>query len=224
MISRTYEVELPYGWESISWILAKPEKTLPFFPYFKEFKGEKVRFEVPRFIFKFGYEFTLDYGVQGNKAVYTFRGDRGILTITFEMKGRSLLVTASWSGFGEILMGKPLETFTRGIGEAIREFCSAAKCPVHMQERVENLTPELLVSLIKKTVLEVGRSFLLEGYSKDGSYFSIKVSNGILQELKIREDESESIVETEVPITALEKELLNGIPTGRSFRIRVYRD
>lgn len=222
MKSKTFEVDLSYGWGSISWILSRPEKTLPFFPYFKELRGNKVRFEVPRFVFNFGYEFTLDYSIQENKAIYTFRGEKGILTITFEMDENKLKITASWSGFGEILMGKPLENFTRGIGTAIAEFCSAAKCPIQAREEtVENLTPDLLVALIKRAVLEVGRNFRLEGQSEEGSYFSIIVSDGVLRELKIKKESRESIVKAEVPVTSLDGDLFSDVPTNMRFRIKI---
>lgn len=82
MRAKSYEVELPYGWETLQAVLSEPQKTLPFFPYFESFQDGKVRFKVPRFIFNFGYEFELDVGMDRNEAIYTFRGERGILTIT----------------------------------------------------------------------------------------------------------------------------------------------
>ncbi|MEO2151732.1 MAG: hypothetical protein ABGW50_03655 [Thermococcus sp.] len=224
MKSRTSEVELPYGWETLQVILSEPEKTLPFFPYFESFKEGRVRFKVPRFIFNFGYEFDLTVGFQDGRAVYTFTGERGILTITFEMTGRKLKVTASWAGFGEALMGKPLENFARGIAEAIKEFCSSMACPVvrfdGSEGEVEHITPETAPALVKRIAMEFGKDFLLEGEAEDGTYLAVKVQDGNLRELRVRWGMKESVIQADVPIVKLGPELFEGLPLNKKFRIK----
>ncbi|WP_456453563.1 hypothetical protein [Thermococcus sp.] len=224
MKMKSFTVGLPYGWETLKLLLSEPEKTLPFFPYFESLTGRSVRFRVPRFIFNFGYEFKLDVGFSENEAIYTFRGDRGILTVTFLMEGRSLTVTASWAGFGEVLMGKPLENFARGIAEAVKEFCSAKACPVLKSEEsggeVENITPETAPALIKHFALELGKDFSLEGTADDGTYLSVRVENGNLKEIRVREGMRESAIETNVPVVEIEGELFEGLPLNKRFRIK----
>jgi len=224
MKTRSWEVELPYGWETLLVILSEPKKTLPFFPYFDGIDGNRVRFKVPRFIFNFGYEFELDVGIGRNEVIYTFRGDKGILTVTFKMDGKKLRVTASWAGFGETFMGKPLENFARGIAEAIKEFCSSVACPVVRfqgnEGEVEHITPETAPALIKRIAMELGKDFILEGEAEDGTYLAIKVQDGILRELKVRHGMKESVIEAEIPVIELGSEPFEGLPLDKKFKIR----
>ncbi|WP_297548850.1 STK_08120 family protein [Thermococcus sp.] len=224
MKSKSWEVELPYDWETLILILSEPEKTLPFFPYFEKFERGRVKFKVPRFIFNFGYEFELDVGIGRNEVIYTFRGDKGILTVTFKMIGRKLRVTASWAGFGETFMGKPLENFAKGIAEAIREFCSSMACPVvrfHGSEgEVEHITPETAPALVKRVAMEFGKDFILEGEAEDGTYLAITVKDGNLKELRVRQGMKESVIEADIPVIELGKELFEGLPLDKKFKIR----
>ncbi|WP_297476244.1 hypothetical protein [Thermococcus sp.] len=224
---RTWEVEVYYGWETLVLILSEPEKALPFFPYFEGMDGDRVRFKVPRFIFNFGYEFELDVGVGREEVIYTFHGKRGILTVTFCMSRKKLRVTASWAGFGEALMGKPLENFARGIAEAIREFCSSMTCPLvklHGSEgEVERITPETAPALVKRVAMEMGKDFTLEGWADDGTYLAVKVRDGILRELRVRHGTNESVIESDVPLLELGKEVFEGIPLNKKFRIKAER-
>ncbi|WP_343232455.1 hypothetical protein [Thermococcus sp. 5-4] len=228
--TRSYEVELPHSWEGLQVILSEPEKTLPFFPYFESLHGDTVRFNVPRFIFDFGYEFTLALGFRRNAAVYTFTGEKGVLTVTFEMQGNRLKVTASWSGFGELLMGKPLENFARGIAEAIRDFCSAqATCPVLELESdegvVHHVTPESAPALIKRIVWELrGEDFMLEGVSENGVRISATVRGGRLVRLTVRDSQNkETVVEADLPVLEVGPELFDGLPLDDMFKIKVRR-
>jgi hypothetical protein len=72
--SRSWEVDINGDWDVLKTILSEPERILPLFPYFKELKEDRVRFEVPRFIFNFGYEFELGISFGNSEIVYTFRG------------------------------------------------------------------------------------------------------------------------------------------------------
>ncbi|ASJ08961.1 hypothetical protein A3L11_06870 [Thermococcus siculi] len=228
MKTRSWEVSISHPWESLQVILSEPEKTLPFFPYFESIDGDTARFKVPRFIFNFGYEFKLAVGFQGRKAVYTFTGDKGILTITFEMTGDRLRVTASWAGFGEALMGKPLENFARGIAEAIRDFCDAqATCPVAELKGdegvVERITPETAPALIKRIAWELkGKDFVVEGTAEDGTFLSVTVRGGKLLRLDVRDAGGrKSTIEADVPLLELGNEIFEGLPLDKEFRIKV---
>jgi hypothetical protein len=228
MKTKGWEIELPYPWESLQVVLSEPEKTLPFFPYFESISGTKVRFKVPRFIFNFGYEFDLTVGFQEGRAVYTFTGDRGILTITFDMEGKRLRVTASWAGFGEAFMGKPLENFARGIAEAIGDFCSAqASCPVAKisgnEGVVEHITPETAPALIKRVSWELeGRDFLLEGKAEDGTRLSTEVRGGKLVRLVVEDPSGRrSVIESDVPVLELDGEVFRGLPLEKRFEVKV---
>jgi len=222
MKSKSYEVDVSVDWEVLKTLLSEPRKTLPFFPYFESFKGNRVRFKVPRFIFNFGYEFDVTVST-GDKVVYTFQGDKGILTVTFE-KTPKLKVTASWAGFGETFMGKPLENFARGIAEAIKEFCTSVTCPAirlsGSEGEVENITPETAPALVKRVAMEVGKDFILEGEAEDGTYLSLTVRGGRLKELRVKKGTKESVLETDVPVTELESELFEGLPLEGRFRVR----
>ncbi|ASJ12194.1 hypothetical protein [Thermococcus thioreducens] len=225
---KSYEVELPHSWDSLQVVISEPEKTLPFFPYFESLHGDTVRFKVPRFIFDFGYEFKLALGFMKNGAVYTFTGEKGVLTVTFEMQGKGLKVTASWSGFGELLMGKPLEIFARGIAEAIRDFCSAqATCPVLELESeegvVHHVSPESAPALIKRIVWELrGEDFVLEGISEKGVKLSATVRNGRLVRLTVRDPlNKETVVEADLPVLEVTPELFEGLPLDGAFKIKV---
>ncbi|WP_297465131.1 STK_08120 family protein [Thermococcus sp.] len=224
MKSKSVEIDVPASWETLQVILSEPERTLPFFPYFESFQNGRVRFKVPRFIFNFGYEFELDVGIGRNEVIYTFRGEKGILTVTFKMIGRKLRVTASWAGFGEALMGKPLENFAKGIAEAIREFCSSMACPVvrfHGSEgEVEHIIPETAPALVKRVAMEFGKDFILEGEAEDGTYLAIKVKDGNLKELRVRRGMKESAIEADVPVIELGKEVFEGLPLDKKFKIR----
>jgi len=229
MKTKSWEVELPAAWESLKIILSEPEKTMPFFPYFESIEGTKVKFRVPRFIFNFGYEFELSVGFQKNKAVYVLTGNRGTLTITFEMHGHTLRVTASWAGFGETFMGKPLENFAKGIAEAIREFCSAqAACPVVREtptgKLAENITPELAPALIKRVYWELeGADFSMEGVAEDGTTLKVEVRDGKLKNLTVQKGGMESTIEADVPVLELDKELFEGLPLDKRFTIEIKR-
>ena len=227
MKTKSWEVELPASWENLQAVLSEPEKTLPFFPYFEGMEGMKVRFKVPRFIFNFGYEFELAVGFQGNRAVYTLTGKRGILTITFEMVNKRLRVTASWAGFGEALMGKPLENFAKGIAEAIREFCSAqTACPVikfgGSGGEVEHITSETAPALIKRVFWEMeGSDFIITGRAEDGTILRAEVKEGKLRRLVIGEGGKVTEIEADVPVLELEGELFEGLPLEKKFKIEV---
>lgn len=228
MKTKSWEVPISYPWESLQVILSEPEKTLPFFPYFEGIEGNRVRFKVPRFIFNFGYEFGFTIGFQGKKAVYTFTGDRGILTITFEVAEERLRVTASWAGFGEALMGKPLENFARGIAEAIRDFCDAqASCPILKLEEyggtVEHVTPETAPALLKRISWELmGRDFVVEGTAEDGTTLSATVRDGRLVRLDVGEPSGKkSAIEADIPVLELGSDLFKGLPLGKDFKIVV---
>ncbi|ACJ15925.1 hypothetical protein TON_0440 [Thermococcus onnurineus NA1] len=228
--TKSWEVEIPHPWESLEVILSEPEKTLPFFPYFESISGDTVRFKVPRFIFDFGYEFKLAVGFRKMGAVYTFTGDKGVLTVTFEMIGNKLKITASWSGFGEMFMGKPLEIFAKGIAEAIRDFCNAqAACPVVAiageEGIVEHITPETAPALIKRISWELqGQDFTIEGVSEDGTILSATVKNGYLVQLAVRDAQGmETTIEAEVPVLELTSELFEGLPLREKFKIKVKR-
>ncbi|NJE30912.1 hypothetical protein E3E38_07635 [Thermococcus sp. 18S1] len=230
MKTKSWEVEISHPWESLQVILSEPEKTLPFFPYFEDIQGDRVRFKVPRFIFNFGYEFKLTVGFQERRAVYTFTGDRGILTITFEVVDGRLRVSASWAGFGEALMGKPLDNFARGIAEAIRDFCNAqASCPVAKIQNgkgvVERITPETAPALIKRVSWELkGEDFILEGRAEDGTFLSAAVRGGKLTRLTVRDPEGKkSIIEADIPVLELGSDLFEGLPLNREFTIEVKR-
>jgi len=227
MKSKSFEVELPYPWETLLLILSEPKKTLPFFPYFEKFEGNRVKFKVPRFIFNFGYEFELDVGIGKDEIIYTFTGERGILTVRFKMKGNRLKVTASWAGFGETFMGKPLENFAKGIAEAIKEFCSSMACPVvkfdGKEGEVEHITPETAPALVRRVAMEMGKDFILRGWSEDGTYLSIKVVDGNLKEIHVKHGLKESTVETDIPIVELDSELFKGLPLNRKFKIKAKR-
>ncbi len=226
MKMKSWEVPISYPWESLQVVLSEPEKTLPFFPYFEGINGDRVRFKVPRFIFNFGYEFTLAVGFQGRKAVYTFTGERGILTVVFEVEDSKLRVTASWAGFGEAFMGKPLENFARGIAEAIKDFCEAqVKCSATALngEVVEYISPETASALIKRIAWELqGRDFELRGIAEDGTVLSAKIQEGKLVRLDVMDTQNRrSTIEADVPVLELESELFRGLPLGKEFRIKV---
>ncbi|BAD85058.1 hypothetical protein TK0869 [Thermococcus kodakarensis KOD1] len=225
MKSRRWEVEVNVDWDVLKTILSEPKKTLLFFPYFKEFDGQKVRFEVPRFIFNFGYEFELDVGFGNSEAIYTFRGERGILTVTFKVQNGRLKVTADWAGFGEALMGKPLEIFASGIAEAVQEFCTSLKCPVvKVSEEggeVTRITPDSAPALLKRLALEFGTSFMVEGTADDGTYLAAKVVNGKLVELRLKQGTRESVISTDVSVVELDEGLFEDLPLDRSFKIKV---
>ena len=227
MKTKSWEVELPASWESLKVVLSEPEKTMPFFPYFEDMEGTRVNFKVPRFIFNFGYEFELAVGLQGKGAVYTLTGKRGILTIAFEMVDKRLRVTASWAGFGETLMGKPLENFAKGIAEAIKEFCSAqASCPVVRETPrgriVEKITPELAPALIKRVFWELeGGNFTMTGRAEDGTILRAEVKEGKLRRLVVEEGGKVTTIEADVPVLELEGELFEGLPLDKKFRIEV---
>jgi len=224
MKSKSFEVELPYPWETLLMILSEPEKTLPFFPYFEKFEGNMVKFKVPRFIFNFGYEFELDVGIGKDEIIYTFTGERGILTVRFKMKGNRLKVTASWAGFGETFMGKPLENFAKGIAEAIKEFCSSMACPVVKfsgnEGEVEHVTPKTAPALIKRIAVELGKDFILEGWAEDGTYLAVMVRDGNLKELNVKHGMKESLIEADIPIMELGSEPFEGLPLDKRFKIK----
>lgn len=227
MKTKSWEVKLPASWESLKIILSEPEKTMPFFPYFESIEGMKVKFKVPRFIFNFGYEFELAVGFQENKAVYTLTGNRGILTITFEMRGNNLKVTASWAGFGETLMGKPLENFAKGIAEAIREFCSAQMaCPVVKETPTgriaENITPELAPALIKRVFWELeGADFVMKGTAEDGTVLRVEIREGKLTRLVVEDGGNITDIEADVPVLELDKDLFEDLPLDKRFTIEI---
>ena len=227
MKTKSWEVPISHPWESLQMILSEPEKTLPFFPYFEGMDGDRVRFKVPRFIFNFGYEFKLAVGFKEGMAVYTFTGDRGILTITFEMEGGKLRVTASWAGFGEALMGKPLENFAKGIAEAVREFCSSMTCPVVRMAAnegvVENITPETAPAFLKRIAAEMGTDFRVEGVAEDGTHLTATVRGGRLRELAVETGKGKSVIEADVPLLELGKEVFEGLPLNKKFRIKAER-
>ncbi|NJE06467.1 hypothetical protein E3E36_10005 [Thermococcus sp. M36] len=225
---RSYEVELPHSWEGLQVVLSEPEKTLPFFPYFESIDGDIVRFRVPRFVFDFGYEFKLAVGFRSDGAVYTFTGEKGVLTVTFEMRGNLLRVTASWSGFGELLMGKPLENFARGIAEAIKDFCDAqARCPVARLNSnegvVEHISPETAPALIKRIAWELrGKDFVVEGLADDGTTLSATVKDGKLVRLDVRDSSGRmSTIEADVLILELSRELFENLPLEKEFKIKI---
>jgi len=221
---RSCEVELPHSWDGLQVVISEPEKTLPFFPYFENLHGDTVRFKVPRFIFDFGYEFKLAIGFMRNGAVYTFTGEKGVLTVTFEMHGNRLKVTASWAGFGELFMGRPLETFARGIAEAMKEFCSSMTCPVVKfngnEGEVEHVTPETAPALIKRIAVELGKDFILEGWAEDGTYLAATVRDGNLKELKVRYGIKESLIDADIPVIELGSEPFEGLPLDKRFKIK----
>ncbi len=227
MKTKSWEVDLSADWETLRIILSDPKKTLPFFPYFEELKGNRVRFRVPRFIFNFGYEFEFNVGFGEREAIYTFKGERGILTVTFKMMGEKLRVTASWAGFGETLMGKPLENFAKGIATAIREFCSSAKCPGVKIERgdgkVENITPETAPAFLKRLAVELGTDFVVEGRAEDGTYLSARIEKGRLKILEVKTEKEESIIETDIPVVELGSELFEGLPLNKKFVVKAER-
>lgn len=224
MKMKSWEVDVSADWETLRIILSDPKKTLPFFPYFEELRGYRVRFKVPRFIFNFGYEFDFDVGFGDREAIYTFRGERGILTVAFKVAGEKLRVTASWAGFGEALMRKPLENFARGVATAINEFCSSMKCPVVKftgeSGEVEHISPETAPAFIKKLAVELGTDFVVEGIAEDGTHLSAEVKDGNLKYLKVKTKTSESLIDTDVPVTNLQSEHFEGLPLGKKFRIR----
>ena len=228
MKMKSWEVPISHPWESLQLILSEPKKTLPFFPYFESLEGSRVRFRVPRFIFNFGYEFELTVGFRGRKAVYTFTGEKGILTVTFEVIGDRLRVTASWAGFGEVLMGKPLENFARGIAEAIKDFCDAqASCPaMEIREEsgiVEHISTETAPALIKRIAWELdGTDFTIEGRAPDGTYLSARIRGGKLVRLDVKEPEGKvSTIEADVSILELDEALFHGLPLDKKFEITV---
>lgn len=228
MKSRSWEVEVNVDWDVLKTILSEPKKTLPFFPYFKEFDDQKVRFEVPRFIFNFGYEFELDVGFGNSEAIYTFRGERGILTVTFKVQNGRLKVTANWAGFGEALMGKPpLEIFAKGIAEAVKEFCLSSLCPVvkvsSEEGEVIKINAESAPALLKRLSLEFGTSFIVEGTADDGTYLAAKVVNGKLVELRLKQGTRESVISTDVSVVELDEGLFEDLPLDRNFKIKVRR-
>ncbi|MDV3104818.1 hypothetical protein [Thermococcus waiotapuensis] len=163
-------------------------------------------------------------GFKENSAVYTFTGERGILTITFEVSGGKLRVTASWAGFGESLMGKPLENFAMGIAEAIKEFCSSMKCPATEINSeggwVEHITPETVPALIKRLAVELGTDFVVEGTAEDGTYLSAEIRGGNLTHLTVKVETSESVIHMDVPVVKLDSEPFEGLPLGKKFKIQ----
>ncbi len=224
MKTKSWEVEVSADWETLRLILSDPKKTLPFFPYFEELRGDRVRFKVPRFIFNFGYEFEFDVGFGEGEAIYTFRGERGILTVTFKMAGEKLRVTTSWAGFGEAIMGKPLENFARGIATAIGEFCASMKCPAVEisggEGWAEYITPETAPALIKRLAVELGANFVIEGRAEDGTYLSAEIRDGNLKSLRVRMENAESVIETDTPLVELGSEPFEDLPLDRKFKIR----
>ncbi|MBP1912390.1 STK_08120 family protein [Thermococcus stetteri] len=225
MKSRGWEVDINADWETLKTILSDPKKTLPFFPYFKEFRENKVRFEVPRFIFNFGYEFKLDIGFGNSEAIYTLSGERGILTVTFKVEHGRLRVTASWAGFGEALMGKPLEIFARGITEALQEFCSSFTCPVvgmsSEEGEVIRITPESAPAFLKRLALEFGTDFIVEGTAEDGTYLAAEVVEGRLVELHVRQGLKETVINTDISVVELDEDPFRDLPLNRNFKIKV---
>ncbi|ACS33424.1 hypothetical protein [Thermococcus gammatolerans] len=225
MKTKTCEVDLPYNWDVVVRVISKPEKTLPFFPYFESIEGDTVRFNVPRFMAKIGYEFKLSVAVQENRAVYTFTGDRGILTVVFEMEGKHLKVIASWSGFAELIMGKPLQKFVNGIANAVKEFCSAEMCPLTLTGDEGYLDFKTVCSLFKKTAMEMGGDFLVECTSEDGTVLKGRVHEGNLVEVEVIEPSGrKTTVRTEIPVLEVDEDLFKDLPLEKRFRIRVKRN
>lgn len=225
MKTKTCEVELPYGWDVVVGVISKPEKTLPFFPYFESLEGDTVRFKVSRFMAKIGYEFKLSVAVQENRAVYTFTGDRGILTVVFEMKGKRLRVTASWSGFAELIMGKPLQRFVEGIANAVKEFCSAETCPLAPTGDEGYLDFRTVCSLFKKTAMEMGGDFEVECTSEDGTVLRGKVRDGNLVEVEVIEPSGrKTTIQAEIPVLEVDADMFRDLPLDKRFKIRVKKD
>jgi len=225
MREKVCKVELPHSWDSLKLIVSDPSRTLRFFPYFKDLRGDVVTFEVPRWVFKFGYEFKLKVTFKEDGAIYVFTGDRGVLTVEFTMVGNELEVRAQWSGFGEVLMGGPLERFTRGIAKAIKEFCSSqAACPVVTSKKIaENITAETAPALIKMTLWETGgKDFIIRGMAEDGTVIEAKAKDGKLVELRVKGgDGRESILETDVSVLDLTAELFKDLPLDKKFSLEV---
>ncbi|NPA47230.1 MAG: hypothetical protein GXO14_01125 [Thermococci archaeon] len=221
----TVKLHRRYRWDNLKLIISDPGRTLKFFPYFKELRGNVVTFEVPRWVFRFGYDFKLRVSFKDDGAVYVFTGDRGVLTVEFTMTGSELEVRARWSGFGEVFMGGPLREFACGIAKAIKEFCSSqAVCPVITSDKtVENVTAETAPALIKMTLWETGgKDFVLRGTAEDGTVIEAKVVGGRLVELRIRgEDGRESILETDVSVLDLTPDIFKDLPLGKKFSLRV---
>ena len=222
MRTKTYEVELPYSWNVVVGVISRPEKTLPFFPYFESIEGDVVRFKVSRFMASIGYEFKLNVAVQDNKAIYTFTGDRGILTVVFEMVGKRLRVTASWSGFAELIMGKPLQKFVEGIAEAVKEFCSAETCPISPTGDEAYLDFHTMCSLFKKTAMELGGEFNVECVSEDGTLIRGRVRDGKLVEVEVIDPTGgKTTIQAGISILELDEDLFEGLPLDKRFKIKV---
>ncbi len=225
MKEKSCKIELSHSWENLKLIISDPGRTLKFFPYFKDIRGDVVRFEVPRWLFKFGYEFRLSIAFKENGASYVFTGDKGILTVEFTMRGRELEVRAMWSGFGEMLMGGPLERFACGIAKAIKEFCDSQKaCPIVTPKNVvENITPETAPALIKMILWETGgRDFTLRGVADDGTVIEAKVKNRKLVELRVKEKNGkESVLEATVPVLELTPDLFQDLPLNKKFSLEI---
>lgn len=235
--SKVAEREFGLPNEFLRDMLENPEVVVRHFPYFDSLgrrNGELyVRFKVPKFLFNFGFEFKLEAGFEKDKCIYTFKGDKGILVVTFGCIENKLRVEASWSGFGEFMMGKNLEIFVNGIADSIKNFCQSQaevydKCEICKTEGkikayVKELTPSTLPSILMKLYLSSGSTDIeIKGEALDKKEtFKAYVKDGKLVRF-IFSSESRAIdLEVNIDLKGLEqeREVFSDIPLSGEFEI-----
>ncbi|NJE07070.1 hypothetical protein E3E31_00685 [Thermococcus sp. M39] len=239
MKSKVAEREFTLPWDFLKEVLKNSQIVVRYFPYFdniEERNGELyVRFKVPKFLFNFGFEFKLEAGFEENKCIYTFKGDKGILTITFECLDNKLRVEASWSGFGEFMMGKNLEIFANGIADSIKRFCQSQaevyeKCEIckageKITAHIKELTPSTLPSLLMRLCLSSGSADIeIRGESVDKEEsFKAYVKDGKLTRFVFISKSKVIDFEMNVDLKDLEKErdVFRDVPISGAFKVTV---
>ncbi|ADT85160.1 hypothetical protein [Thermococcus barophilus] len=240
MKSKVAEREFPVHWQFLNEVLKNPQLVVRHFPYFDntEVRDGKlyVKFKVPKFLFNFGFEFKLEAGFEENKCIYTFKGDKGILTITFECLDNKLRVEASWSGFGEFMMGKNLEIFANGIADSIKNFCQSQarvyeKCEIckigeKIKAHVKDLIPSTLPSLLMRLYLSSGSTNIeIEGKALDRKdTFRAYIKDGKLVHFTFSSEEGAIALDMNIDLKELEKEreVFEDIPLSGEFEITAF--
>ncbi len=233
MRTKNQVIEFPYGWEALKIVTSKPELILHTFPYSKDIIREgdalKVRFVVKKFFINFNFWFDLEVEFKKPEVTYVFRGDRGVLVITYTLNGDRLNIETSWSGFGERLMDKNLELFVKGIAESMKEITESY---MKMKRIIHEKTPDGIIikefdyskmpCLIKFFYSTVPtRDFTIVGEGEKGK-FIVNVDNGVVTYVECSNEEKSCIVDIGKEALKVESGDFEALSlTESTYRVRI---
>jgi hypothetical protein len=231
MESKTAEVPFTASWEALIEVASKPEKLLPTFPYgitaFRSGEKLQVRLSFRRFITKFEFEGNMEFTFSEPYVTYIFKGEKGLLVLSFAALNGRLIARVSADIPGERGLGKKLKFLAENSALAVAgitesyQVVSPRVLGSPKDFVIQDFTPSLLPHTVRYVRFNIGApTFRITGKNNLES-FTVEVENDVVKRVEFQSSSGSSITEVEKGVLEVAEDDFGGIDAKGKYVIKV---